>query len=64
MSEWASGDVSQVVKWDAGTSGNVSYLQFSRDNQREFAESGEIASWGTWYLATSSEPGVSYNESA
>jgi Domain of unknown function (DUF5127) len=58
-SEWASGDVSQVINWDSGVSGDVTYHKFFRANQQEFAESGEIASWGTWYLSTGTAPGVS-----
>ncbi|KAK0707584.1 hypothetical protein B0H67DRAFT_494625 [Lasiosphaeris hirsuta] len=58
--EWASGDVSQVINWDHATSGTVNYHQFFRANQQQFAESGEIASWGTWYLSTSSGDGLTW----
>ncbi|KAB5539391.1 hypothetical protein GE09DRAFT_1226209 [Coniochaeta sp. 2T2.1] len=58
--EWASGDTSQVITWDYGTSDGVSYHTFQRQNQAEFAEAGEIAAWGTWYLATSASDGVTY----
>ncbi|KAB5554833.1 hypothetical protein GE09DRAFT_141790 [Coniochaeta sp. 2T2.1] len=58
--EWASGDTSQVITWDYGTSDGVSYHTFQRQNQAEFAEAGEIAAWGTWYLATSANDGVTY----
>lgn len=57
--EWASGDLSQVVNWDFGTADGVSYHKFFRANQAPFTESGEIAAWGTWYLATSSANDVS-----
>jgi len=57
--EWASGDVSQVVQWEAGSNGGIAYHRFWRQNQEEFRESREIASWGNWYLATRSEEGVS-----
>ncbi|KAK0614984.1 hypothetical protein B0T17DRAFT_563197 [Bombardia bombarda] len=50
--EWASGDDSQVINWDQGTSGNLVYHKFYRASQAEFTESGEIASWGNWYLST------------
>ncbi|KAL1872452.1 hypothetical protein VTK73DRAFT_1489 [Phialemonium thermophilum] len=56
--EWTSGDLSQTVNWEFGTSGDVSYHKFFRANQQVFTESGEIASWGTWYLATSSADGL------
>lgn len=52
--EWASGDHSQVVEWDTGTSDDIVYHRFSRANQQQFVESREIASWGQWYLATRS----------
>lgn len=58
--EWASGDLSQVVNWDSGTAGDITYHKFFRANQAEFAESGEIASWGNWYLSTSSEKGMTW----
>lgn len=61
--EWASGDASQVVKWEqgvAGQTGNVTYLRFARDQQEEFKEANEIASWGNWYLSTSSGSGMSW----
>jgi len=31
---------------------------FFREDQQEFAEAGEIASWGNWYLATGNSSGV------
>ena len=57
--EWASGDNNQVVQWDTGKSGDVAYHKFFRKNQEEFKEASEIASWGTWYLTTRSDNGVS-----
>lgn len=57
--EWASGDVGQVVTWDVGNSGDIIYHKFQRQNQEQFKEAGEIASWGNWYLATRSDKGVS-----
>lgn len=57
--EWASGDHSAVVNWDTGSSGNLKFHKFFRADQQEFKESGEIASWGTWYLTTASGNGVS-----
>jgi hypothetical protein len=59
LAEWASGDLSQVVTWDYSTSAGVSYHTFQRQSQGIFSEAGEIAAWGTWYLATSSSDGVS-----
>lgn len=59
--EWASGDISQVVAWDTGVSGDVTYHKFYRQSQEQFKESGEIASWGNWYLATRSGTGVSFS---
>ncbi|KAK3682152.1 hypothetical protein B0T22DRAFT_277242 [Podospora appendiculata] len=58
--EWASGDLSQVINWDHNTSGNLSYHKFFRANQAQFSESGEIASWGTWYLSTDSTDGLTW----
>jgi hypothetical protein len=57
--EWASGDNSQIVQWDSGSAGNIVYHKFFRQNQEEFKEASEIASWGNWYLATRSNSGVS-----
>ncbi|KAL2264443.1 hypothetical protein VTK26DRAFT_8 [Humicola hyalothermophila] len=59
--EWASGDLSQVVRWDSATSGNIVYHKFSRADQEQFAEAHEVASWGDWYLVTSQESGVSWH---
>ncbi|KAK3937404.1 hypothetical protein QBC46DRAFT_416269 [Diplogelasinospora grovesii] len=58
--ELASGDLSQVINWDSGNSSAVSYLKFFRASQQEFAESGEIASWGNWYLATRAFNGMTW----
>ncbi|KAH8902414.1 DUF1793-domain-containing protein [Coniochaeta sp. PMI_546] len=58
--EWASGDLSQVITWDYNTSNGVSYHTFQRQNQAVFGETGEIAAWGTWYLATSSTDGLTF----
>jgi hypothetical protein len=58
--EWASGDNSQVVEWDTATVGDIAYHKFFRQNQEEFRESREIASWGDWYLVTRVDDGVSY----
>lgn len=48
-----------MVEWDTSTTDDISYHRFNRANQQEFSESREIASWGTWYLATRSGNGVS-----
>lgn len=48
-----------MVTWDYSTTDGVSYHTFERQNQAVFSEAGEIAAWGTWYLATSSSDGVS-----
>ncbi|KAL2022016.1 hypothetical protein VTK56DRAFT_6256 [Thermocarpiscus australiensis] len=58
--EWASGDLSQVIQWDTGASGDIAYHKFFRANQQQFAESSEIASWGDWYLATRSGSGMTW----
>ncbi|KAJ4287091.1 hypothetical protein N0V88_007785 [Collariella sp. IMI 366227] len=58
--EWASGDIGQVVQWDTGVTGDLSYHMFSRTNQEEFKESSEIASWGNWYLTTRSGSGLTW----
>ncbi|KAH6613804.1 hypothetical protein B0J18DRAFT_65103 [Chaetomium sp. MPI-SDFR-AT-0129] len=58
--EWASGDTTQVVEWDSATSGDVVYHRFARQAQQEFAEIGEIASWGNWYLATKAGDGLTW----
>lgn len=64
--EWASGDHSKVVKWETGTadgpgvSEGLAYHRFFREDQQEFAESGEIASWGDWYLSTSNSTGMTW----
>ncbi|KAK0616291.1 hypothetical protein B0T14DRAFT_434788 [Immersiella caudata] len=62
--EWASGNASHVVKWEQGVAGgndgNVTYLKFSRENQEEFAEQHEVASWGNWYLSTNSGDGMTW----
>jgi hypothetical protein len=57
--EWASGDVSQVVQWDSSQAGDIVYHKFSRQTQEQFRENSEIASWGDWYLTTRSDSGVS-----
>ncbi|KAL1842223.1 hypothetical protein VTJ49DRAFT_5835 [Mycothermus thermophilus] len=58
--EWVSGDVSEVVQWESGTSGDVSYHRFFRESQEEFGEDDEIAAWGNWYLATSSDSSLTW----
>ncbi|KAK3316675.1 hypothetical protein B0H66DRAFT_301362 [Apodospora peruviana] len=58
--EWASGEVSQVINWEIKTAGQLIYHKFYRANQAKFAESGEIASWGNWYLSTNSTDGLTY----
>jgi hypothetical protein len=60
MIEWASGNTSETIEWEAGTSDGVAYLKFFRSNQEEFEEVDEIASWGKWYLATGSDNSVSH----
>ena len=50
--EWASGDDSKTINWEHDTSGTLSYHQFYRVDQEQFSEAGEVASWGSWYLAT------------
>ncbi|KAL2198179.1 hypothetical protein P885DRAFT_34650 [Corynascus similis CBS 632.67] len=58
--EWASGDNSQVVEWDNGASDDIVYHKFFRRTQEEFREANEIASWGTWYLATRADEGLTW----
>ncbi|KAK4211121.1 hypothetical protein QBC37DRAFT_20642 [Rhypophila decipiens] len=59
--EFASGDLSQVINWETKTSGNLTYHRFYRANKSQFAESGEIASWGDWYLTTGTDSGLTYH---
>ncbi|KAL2264924.1 hypothetical protein VTJ83DRAFT_7434 [Remersonia thermophila] len=58
--EWASGDVSEGIRWESGISGDVSYHKFYRESQEELKEDDEIAAWGSWYLATSSEGSLTW----
>ncbi|AEO64520.1 uncharacterized protein THITE_2110742 [Thermothielavioides terrestris NRRL 8126] len=58
--EWASGDTSQIIQWDTGSTGDIAYHKFFRQNQQQFQESQEIASWGNWYLATRSNSGMTW----
>jgi hypothetical protein len=57
--EWTSGDPNQVIKWDTGVLNNVSYHKITRGNESVFEETNDVASWGTWYLATRSSGDVS-----
>ncbi|CAP61726.1 uncharacterized protein PODANS_4_2950 [Podospora anserina S mat+] len=58
--EWASGDNSEKVQWEFGTESNLYYLKFWRENQHEFKEANEIASWGNWYLSTGFHEGLTW----
>ncbi|KAK4191152.1 hypothetical protein QBC35DRAFT_36876 [Podospora australis] len=58
--EWASGDNSQVIEWNKDESKDITYLTFCRQNQMEFQEVHEIASWGNWYLATGSQSNLTW----
>ena len=56
--EFASGDVSKKIQWGAYGHYGLLFHEFFQSSQTEFHESGEIASWGRWYLATDDQPGV------
>ncbi|KAK8083629.1 hypothetical protein PG996_002410 [Apiospora saccharicola] len=58
--EWASGDDSAVVQWDYNTASGVAYHTITRQQQNEFAENSEQASWGTWYWSTADGDGLTY----
>ncbi|KAL8358009.1 hypothetical protein RB601_009440 [Gaeumannomyces tritici] len=61
--EFASGgDHSKIIQWSKGTSGTggnaVEYAEFALRDQAVFRESNEQANWGTWFLATSGDAGL------
>ncbi|KAI1850635.1 hypothetical protein JX265_004345 [Neoarthrinium moseri] len=58
--EWASGDPTALINWDFGTSNGVAYHTFARQDQQEFAEVNQQASWGTWYWSSAEGDGVTY----
>ncbi|KAK3994663.1 hypothetical protein QBC44DRAFT_43312 [Cladorrhinum sp. PSN332] len=58
--EWASGNHTEILHWNVGNSEDITYLNFWRDNQTEFAEVRETAAWGSWYLATQTTEGLSH----
>ncbi|KAI1875575.1 uncharacterized protein JN550_001861 [Neoarthrinium moseri] len=58
--EWASGDPTALINWDFGTSNGVAYHTFARQDQQEFAEVNQQASWGTWYWSSAEGDVVTY----
>ncbi|KAF3014023.1 hypothetical protein E8E14_010344 [Neopestalotiopsis sp. 37M] len=58
--EWASGDPAAVITWDTNTADGVRYHTFQRQDQAEFSEVRNQASWGTWYWSTADIDGVTY----
>lgn len=57
--EWASGDPAAILTWDQSSADGVRYHTFQRQDQEEFAEVRNQASWGTWYWSTADVDGVS-----
>ncbi|KAK3650978.1 hypothetical protein LTR56_006029 [Elasticomyces elasticus] len=65
--EWASGDRNQIAQWDYGVTGpdgGVAYHKFWRQNQQEFSEGSQQASWGYWYYATENVTGLTFQSGA
>lgn len=47
--EWASGDNGAVVQWESKSDQGVRSHRFWRQNQVQFDEANDQASWGNWY---------------
>ncbi|KAK5679054.1 hypothetical protein LTS10_008710 [Elasticomyces elasticus] len=65
--EWASGDRNQIAQWNygvTGSDGGVAYHKFWRQNQQEFSEGSQQASWGYWYYATENVTGLTFQSGA
>ncbi|KAH6604549.1 glutaminase a [Trichoderma cornu-damae] len=58
--EWASGDNSQIIRWEHLAAGGVRSHKFYRQNQEVFNEANDQASWGNWYWSTGDVSGVTY----
>ncbi|KAK6217602.1 hypothetical protein LQW54_003324 [Pestalotiopsis sp. IQ-011] len=56
--EWASGDPAAILTWDQSSADGVRYHTFQRQDQEEFAEVRNQASWGTWYWSTADVDGI------
>lgn len=61
--EWSSGDRSQTVQWNYGTTGGsngVAYHHFAVQEQALWSEVDQQAQWGDWYYTTSDAAGLTY----
>ncbi|KAK5992210.1 Glutaminase A [Cladobotryum mycophilum] len=58
--EWASGDNNAIIQWESKSNNGVRYHKFYRQNQDQFNEWDDQASWGNWYWSTGDVRGVSY----
>ncbi|KAF2675248.1 DUF1793-domain-containing protein [Microthyrium microscopicum] len=66
--EWASGERNVPAQWDDGDVGNLKYLKVWRQQQLQFAESGNdgngMASWGDVYYTTDKTDEMTYQAAA
>ncbi|KAJ9156616.1 Glutaminase-like protein [Pleurostoma richardsiae] len=62
--EFASGDASKIIDWDFGIADSVAFHRITLTDQTLFSESSEQANWGTWFLSTAEEDGVTWKSGA
>lgn len=54
----SSGDVTQNITWDHGSSSGVDYHTFQLSTQQQFVEIDQQAGWGQWFISTADADGV------
>lgn len=66
--EWTSGDRGRTAEWSRGevqgSGRTILYHKVWRQEQQEFSEDSDQASWGHWYYATESGDGLTYQSGA
>jgi hypothetical protein len=60
LSEWVSGDRTNIVQWEYGVFENVSYHKMYRQTQLLFSEINDQAEWGDWYWTTDNVANLTY----
>lgn len=60
MTEWISGDRSNIAQWDYGQAGDVAYHRVYRQTQQLFSEVDDQGEWGYWYWSTDQVHGLTY----
>ncbi|TAQ88111.1 hypothetical protein B7494_g3561 [Chlorociboria aeruginascens] len=58
--EWVAGNVTAKAQWDYDVVDDIAYHKVYKQEQEQFAQTGDKADWGYWYWATDNAVNLTY----